>query len=136
VCELGWVFEGGLPRPTLCTWGEAVPAGPLVYGLTAWGEGLEVEGDRVELSPGMLLAMLPRDGQPFALLNDDQRLDERGTVTRCGVGSLCSNVGLRVGDRLVFEGSELDELLDTGSTRLEVVPPRGRSRWLSVSLRP
>ncbi len=140
VCEAGWTIDGEDLYPSLCTWDDGsggngfAPQGPVVYGLAQWSDGLTVDGDEIMLSPSMLLALLPHDGQPFALLNDDQRIDTRGTITHCGAGSLCEHLGLHVGERLVMDRFDVDELLGGGATYIEVVRPRTRSRWLAITL--
>jgi hypothetical protein len=136
VCEAGWVFDGLYPSPTLCVWSDVgVPdVGPVVYGLAQWSDGIVVDGDNIVLSPSMLLSLWPQDGQPFALFNDDQRADERGMITHCGAGSLCEHVGLHAGERIVFDGFDVDALLAGMATQLEVERPRNRSRWLTISV--
>jgi hypothetical protein len=135
VCELGWVFENGLPQPTLCTWDSNIPpAGPEVYGLAEWDDGIEVDGDNIVITPSMLLQILPRDGRPFPLLNDDQRVDARGTITRCGSESLCAHMGLRKGDSLALDQFDVDALAAGEPAYIEVVRPRERPRWLTISV--
>ncbi len=57
-------------------------------------------------------------------------------ITHCGAGSLCEHLGLRVGERLVMDRFDVDELLWGGSTYIEVVRPRARSRWFTITLAP
>lgn len=143
VCQAGWVFDGfaNIPRPTLCVWDDGsgsangiAPEGPEVYGLTQWSDGIDVNGDDIVISAGMLLAMAPREGKPFALLNDDQRIDERGTITHCGAGSLCEHVGLQVGERLVVPSFDFGAMLAGEPLYIEVQRHRERSRWLAIWL--
>lgn len=138
VCEAGWVIEGMYPQPTLCTWDDRsgiAPEGPEVYGIKRWSDGISVSGDSVVLTPAMLLRLWPQEGRPFALHNDDQRFDERGTITHCGGESLCEYLGLRVGERVAFEALDVEALLIGEPVRLEVQRPRTRSRWLTIIVR-
>jgi hypothetical protein len=140
VCEAGWVVGGldgvGLmPSPTLCTYdGAPLVVGPVVYGLTQWSDGIVIDGDNIVLGPSMLLSLWPQDGQPFALFNDDQRADERGLITHCGAGSLCEHVGLHAGERIVFDGFDVDALLAGRAVALKVERPRDRARTLTISV--
>lgn len=134
VCEANVKLINGQFRATECTWdGAPFTVGPEIYGLNAWEDGIIIDGDDIILTPEMGLALLPRDGKPFALMNDDQRVDRTGTITRCGSGSLCEHLGLHEGDRLVPRSS-IDEFVKEGFGYLEIIPPGGRSRWLTLSI--
>jgi hypothetical protein len=56
-------------------------------------------------------------------------------ITHCGAGSLCEHLGLHVGERIVFDGFDVDALLAGRATQLEVERPRNRSRWLTISVK-
>lgn len=144
-CQPGTVCEGNYtmvegwewPRPTECIWDGGpfgAEVGPEVYGLTMWEDGIVIDGDNITVTPTMLLALWPQEGQSFALFNDGQSVDERGTITRCDSGALCDYLGLHVGERIVFESFDLAALLSRKSTSVEVVRPQTHSRWLTVNI--
>jgi hypothetical protein len=55
-------------------------------------------------------------------------------ITHCGAGSLCEHVGLRVGERLVFDGFDVDALLAGRAVPIKVERPRDRDRTLTISV--
>jgi hypothetical protein len=140
VCEAGWVFDGLHPTPTLCVWGDgadangAAPDGAAVYGLERWSDGIVCDGDVITIDPTLLVDLWPHEGQPFPLFNDDQRIDERGTITHCGAESLCEHLGLAVGERIVLDGLDVETLVNGGVVLLEVERPRVGSRWLTITV--
>lgn len=146
VCEAAWMGNDGLwgqAQPTLCTWDDgegdangAAPEGPVVYSLTRWEDGFAIDGDDITITHAMLVRLWPQEDQPFALLNDDQRIDGDGTITHCGSESLCEHLGLHVGERIVLDHAESDvlALLAGESIYIEIQRPRARSRWLTLTL--
>jgi hypothetical protein len=144
VCEAGWRDGGGLlsiPKPTICTWdlgeGDAngvAPEGPVVYGLDAWEEGIELTTRHaneigVRITPSFLLGLVP------AAWNDDQRFDTTtGELTYCGDDALCDWLRLTDGDRLRFPKSTGLELLTGREMTLEVEHVDGATTKFAVSI--
>lgn len=142
VCEAGWIIEGGLPKPTLCTWDDGMgtsngvaPEGPVVYGASSWADIVRVDGhdvtlyvdDSLDLRTG-LRAFIER------ALNDDQRFGLAGEVTYCGVHALCSHLGLQVGDVVEITQDQYDALVAGRRIDIDVVDAaRRRTPW-SVAL--
>lgn len=144
VCEAGWVIEGGIPHPTLCTWDEGLggaPAGPEVYGVQQWGEGITIDDDRVTMTPAFFVALVGHVESDqsdriigVGLLNDDQAFGAGGMVEHCGPDSLCALIGLNVGDIVQAEPRHSDALAAGETVVIDVVSPDGAVRQLSVSV--
>ena len=133
VCEAGWIIEGGIPQPTLCTWDDGspngvAPEGPVVYGLDVWSDGILVDGDRVTMTPRFYRTLVP------GALNDDQKFGLLGDLTYVGPDSLAAHLGLQVGDMLDAGQRDLDALADGDTVEVDVISADGGVRTLSVTL--
>lgn len=130
VCEAGYHLPAGSvwPQPTICTWSEAksANAGPTAYGLTAWADGIAVSGTTITVTAAALMV-----GMRGGIFNDDQRIELDGTISHCGVRSLCAYLGLDTGDQLIVKDEEA--LLTSGRASFSVVhPDGGTEHWTLV----
>lgn len=142
-CEAAWrqPYNGILKRPTLCTWDDgegdmngAAPEGPIVYGLDAWEDGIELTTVRgvvgVRVTPSFLLSLTGP-----APWNDDQRFDvTTGELTYCGEDALCDWLGLTAGDRLQIPTTSGLELLSGRELQLVVEHVDGATTTFAVSI--
>lgn len=141
VCETAWLFVDAskqpsmFPHPSVCTWDDGVPlvAGPEVYGLDAWSDGVVVDGDHVRMTGAFLLRLVDRTG-PASLWNDDQAFDDYGVITHCGREALCNYIGLDIGDAVIIDEFDVESLIAGTPTLIEVVAASGTSRWLTVTI--
>jgi hypothetical protein len=135
VCEAGYVLDGVIPKPTLCTWDDGqgtangiAPEGPIVYGLTRWEDGITEVRDNVTIKAQMYMGLIQ------GLLNDDQRIDySTGTLTHCGPDALCSHLGLREGDTIDFD-IDVESLEDGDAISVIVTRADGSTRVLTVAI--
>jgi len=146
VCEAGWIIDGGIPRPTLCTWDDgtangAAPSGPEAYGLSQWSDGITTIGDAITLTSEMFLeatagdAGLWDDGQRFDVL-DFGATDGVADVelTACDSDALCGHIGLNVGDVLSGPNDSMDRLADGDTVELTIHRPDGSSIRRTVTV--